>query len=74
MIVAVVGLVVVLASIVEPSFAWAKGGGMFPKSPRPFTREELVLIEKCRVLARSRGMKSTVFARECSTMRPYMNQ
>jgi hypothetical protein len=70
MIVAVLGLVVALSIIVEPCFAWAKGGRMFSRSPRPFTREELILIEKCRIIARSRGIESIVFARECSTVRP----
>ena len=50
-----------------------KEGVLSPKPPRPFTREELILIEKCRFLARSRGMHSPVFARECATMRPYLN-
>jgi hypothetical protein len=59
------GVGIVLATIVEPSFVWAKGGGMSPKPPTPFTREELILIDKCRFLARSRGTDSPVFAREC---------
>jgi hypothetical protein len=67
------GVGIVLATIVEPSFVWAKGGGMSPKPPTPFTREELILIDKCRFLARSRGTDSPVFARECATVRPYLN-
>jgi hypothetical protein len=64
---------IVLATAVGSNSASAKGGGMSANPPRPFTREELILIQKCRFLARSRGMDSPVFARECATVRPYLN-
>jgi hypothetical protein len=70
----VLGVLVALSTIVEPCFVWAKGGSMSSRPPTPFTRDELILIEKCRIIARSRGIESTVFVRECSTARPYVNQ
>jgi hypothetical protein len=63
---------IVLATTMGPNSAWAKGGGMSPKPPRPFTREELILIQKCRFLARLRPMDSPVFAGECAIVRPYL--
>jgi len=43
------------------------------KPPQPFTKEELILIEKCRRLERSQGTDSPAFVRQCSTERPYLN-
>jgi hypothetical protein len=67
------GAGIVLATTAELHFASARGGYVL-KPPRPFTREELILVEKCRFLARSRGMDSPLFARECATVIPYLNE
>jgi hypothetical protein len=52
------GVGIVLATIVEPSFVWAKGGGMSPKPPTPFTREELMLDREGRTHLYSHGNAS----------------
>jgi hypothetical protein len=63
--------VIFVAIVGLPSMSWARGG-YAPKQPRPFTREELILIDRCRTIARSSGMESQLFVRQCSTMMPYL--
>jgi hypothetical protein len=70
--IAMIGAGIVLAAIAGTSFAWAKSG-YCPKPPTPFPRAQVIHIEKCRSLARSSGIESIVFARECSTVKLYIN-
>jgi hypothetical protein len=63
--------IAVLAAAFSSS-ASAKGG-LSVKPPRPFTQQEIIQIEQCRHLARSKGADSAAFARECSAERPYLN-
>jgi hypothetical protein len=57
--------------VAMPSLARAEGG-YAPKSPEPFTAEEVNAIEKCRALAEMRGVNSFVFVQECSAVMPYV--
>jgi hypothetical protein len=62
---------IAVAMIGSPGLASARGGYSV-KPPRPFTKEELLLIEKCHALAQSQGRKSPAFAQQCSSVRPYI--
>lgn len=62
---------IAIAMIGSPSLALARGG-YSPKPPRPFTKEELLLIEKCHALAQSQGRGSPAFAQQCSSVGPYL--
>jgi hypothetical protein len=53
--------------------AWAKGGYGGPKPPTAFAPQELLLIEKCRAVARTEGTDSAPFLRQCSTVRRHIN-
>ena len=65
------GAAIVVLAIAFTGSASAKGG-LSMKAPQPFTKEELILIEKCRYLAVSQGVDSASFARQCSAERPYL--
>jgi hypothetical protein len=64
-------VLIAIAMIGSPSLALARGG-YSAKPPRPFTKEELLLIEKCHALAQSQGRESPSFAQQCSSIRPYL--
>jgi hypothetical protein len=61
--------IIVLMAAFDGS-AWARGG-LTMKPARPFTKQELILIEQCRGLFRL-GMESAAFVRKCSSMVPYI--
>jgi hypothetical protein len=66
------GAAIVVSTVALFGQVWAKGG-LSVKPPRPFTRQELILIEQCRRLARLQGADSAAFLRQCSAERPYVN-
>ncbi len=49
--------------------AWKKGGPQ-PQRSRPLTPPEPILIEPCSRPARSRGVDSPAFERQCHAVRP----
>jgi hypothetical protein len=52
--------------------AWSRGGYGGPKPPTAFAPKELLLIEKCKEVARTEGADSAPFMRECSAVRSYV--
>jgi hypothetical protein len=54
------------------SRAWSRGGYGGPKPPSAFAPKELLLIEKCKAVARTEGTDSAPFMRECSAVRSYV--
>ena len=66
------GAAVVVLTAALTCSVWAKGG-ISMKGPQPFTKEELILIEKCRRLAPAQeGEESRVLVRRCEAVMPYI--
>jgi hypothetical protein len=47
-------------------------GGLTMKPARPFTKQEMILIEQCRRLATLQNTESAAFTRQCETVLPYI--
>jgi hypothetical protein len=66
------GAAVAVLTVAFTCSVWAKGG-ISMKAPQPFTKEELILIEKCRHLAQPYGgRESARYVRECGTVMLYI--
>ncbi len=66
------GVATCIAITVMPILTWARGGYGPRKPPSDFTRQELMLIARCRAMTQADVAISALFVRQCFAVRPYI--